>query len=105
MTNFRERANFNWNIANLVRASLRQGKYRDVILPFTVLRRVVSVLKPTKQVVLSAYHKYKDKLLNDPDGLADNLMNYINRFSDNMGLVLYNFDFENTILKLDDQGL
>lgn len=131
MTNFRERANFIWNVANLIRDSFKRGKYQDVILPFTVLRRVDSVLKPTKKDVLSAYNKYKDKLdnpdtllrdasgyafyntskydferlLNDPDGLADNLMRYINGFSENMREVLYNFDFENTIRKLDDQGL
>ena len=29
-----------------------RGKYRDVILPFTVLRRLDSVLEPTKLAVL-----------------------------------------------------
>ena len=131
MTNFRERANFIWNIANLIRDSFKRGKYQDVILPFTVLRRVDSVLKPTKSSVLETYNKYKDKLenpdsllrdasgyafyntskydferlLNDPDGLADNLMRYINGFSENMREILYNFDFENTVRKLDDQKL
>lgn len=52
MTNFRERAKFIWNVANLIRDSFKRGKYQDVILPITVLRRVDSVLKPTKQEVL-----------------------------------------------------
>jgi type I restriction-modification system DNA methylase subunit len=30
----------------------KRGKYRDVILPMTVLRRLHSVLEPTKQAVL-----------------------------------------------------
>jgi type I restriction enzyme M protein len=30
-----------------------RGKYRDVILPMMVLRRLDAVLKPTKQAVLS----------------------------------------------------
>ena len=29
-----------------------RGKYRDVILPMTVLRRLDAVLEPTKQAVL-----------------------------------------------------
>jgi type I restriction enzyme M protein len=131
MTNFRERANFIWDVANLIRDSFKRGKYQDVILPFTVLRRVDSVLQPNKEEVLSTYNKYKDKLedmddllrqasgyafyntskydferlLADHEHIADNLRRYINGFSDNMREVLYNFDFDNTIRKLDDQGL
>ncbi|WP_441001161.1 type I restriction-modification system subunit M [Fodinibius sp. SL11] len=131
MTNFRERANFIWDVANLIRDSFKRGKYQDVILPFTVLRRVDSVLQPNKEEVLTTYNKYKDKLedmddllrqasgyafynttkydferlLADHEHIADNLRRYINGFSDNMREVLYNFDFDNTIRKLDDQGL
>ncbi len=53
MDNFNERTNFIWNIANLIRDSFKRGKYQDVILPFTVLRRVDAVLAPTKQDVLA----------------------------------------------------
>lgn len=131
MTNFRDRANFIWNIANLIRDSFKRGKYQDVILPLTVLRRVDSVLKPTKKEVLSTYNQYKDKLddmddllrqasgyafyntskydferlLGDHENLDDNLRRYINGFSKNMREVLYNFDFDNTIRKLNDQSL
>lgn len=131
MTNFRERANFIWNVANLIRDSFKRGKYQDVILPFTVLRRVDCVLQPTKKEVLTTFNKYKDKLddlddllrqasgyafyntskydferlLDDHENLDDNLMRYINGFSPNMRQVLYNFDFNNTIRKLDDRGL
>jgi hypothetical protein len=31
-----------------------RGKYRDVILPMTVIRRLDSLLEPTKQAVLGA---------------------------------------------------
>src|SRR5688572_29961557 len=46
-------ANFIWGIADDVRRDLYvRGKYRDVILPMTVLRRLDAVLEPTKQAVL-----------------------------------------------------
>ena len=45
--------NFIWGIADDVLRDLYvRGKYRDVILPMTVLRRLDAVLEPTKQDVL-----------------------------------------------------
>ena len=45
--------NFIWGIADDVLRDLYvRGKYRDVILPMTVLRRLDAVLEPTKQAVL-----------------------------------------------------
>ena len=42
--------NFIWGIADDVLRDLYvRGKYRDVILPFMVLRRLDAVLEPTKQ--------------------------------------------------------
>jgi type I restriction enzyme M protein len=46
-------ANFIWGIADDVLRDLYvRGKYRDVILPMTVLRRLDAVLEQTKQAVL-----------------------------------------------------
>ena len=46
-------ANYIWGIANDVLRDLYvRGKYRDVILPTTVLRRLDAVLEDTKQAVL-----------------------------------------------------
>jgi type I restriction-modification system DNA methylase subunit len=46
-------ANFIWGVADDVLRDLYvRGKYRDVILPMTVLRRLDAVLEPTKQTVL-----------------------------------------------------
>ena len=46
-------ANFIWGIADDVLRDLYvRGKYRDVILPMTVLRRLDAVLEPTKPAVL-----------------------------------------------------
>src|SRR3954471_16284365 len=45
--------NFIWNIADdVLRDVYVRGKYRDVILPMTVLRRLDAVLEPTKKAVL-----------------------------------------------------
>src|SRR4051812_19877283 len=44
---------FIWNIADDVLRDLYvRGKYRDVVLPMTVLRRLDAVLEPTKKAVL-----------------------------------------------------
>src|SRR3989304_4328958 len=46
-------ANFIWGIADdVLRDIIKRGKYRDVILPMIVIRRLDAVLEPTKQVVL-----------------------------------------------------
>jgi type I restriction enzyme M protein len=46
--------NFIWGIADdELRDLYVRGKYRDVILPMTVIRRLDAVLEPTKQAVLS----------------------------------------------------
>jgi len=46
-------ANFIWGIADdVLRDIYVRGKYRDVILPMTVIRRLDAVLEPTKRSVL-----------------------------------------------------
>jgi type I restriction enzyme M protein len=129
--NFTEKANFLWSIADLIRDVFRRSKYQDVILPLTVLRRIDCVLEPTKNEVLMAHAKYKgqipnldpilrkasgyvfyntspytfERLVEDPNNLASNLLAYINAFSENMREVIEKFDFRNTIAKLDESGL
>lgn len=131
MNNFSDKANFLWSIANLLRDSFKRSKYQDVILPFTVLRRIDCVLEPTKEKVLKTHHDLRgrlqnlapqlskasgfafyntspftfDRLLSDAPNLAANLNAYINGFSDNMREVLEKFDFRNTIAKLDEADL
>jgi type I restriction enzyme M protein len=53
---------FIWSVADLIRDTFKRGKYQDVILPLTVLRRIDQVLEPTKAKVLETYGEYKDKL-------------------------------------------
>ena len=122
---------FLWGVADLIRDTFKRSKYQDVILPLTVLRRLDSVLAPTKPKVLEVQARFSskidnldpllrkasgfafyntsrydfEKLLADAPGIAGNLRNYIAGFSPNMREVLEKFDFDNTISKLDESGL
>ena len=49
--------NFIWSIADDVLRAFIRGKYRDLILPFTVLRRLDALLEPTKDKVLEMHEK------------------------------------------------
>ena len=62
--------NFIWGIADDVLRDLYvRGKYRDVILPMTVLRRLDAVLEATKKAVLDAKsHLDKAKITNPARG-------------------------------------
>src|SRR5215470_10973272 len=110
MTNHGEIVSFIWGVADLIRDSFKRGHYQDVILPFTVLRRIDLVLAPTRQKVFETNSKLKGKLDNldpqlckasgfafyntskytfetlvkEPQQLAANLRAYINGFSKNM---------------------
>lgn len=130
--NHSEIVSFIWGVADLIRDTFKRGKYQDVILPLTVLRRLDCVLAPTKPQVLETYAKLKakklenldeqlerasgfafyntsrydfEKLLADAPHIAANLRNNIAGFSLNMREVLEKFDFDNTISKLDEAGL
>ena len=65
--NHGEIVSFIWGVADLIRDTFKRGKYQDVILPLTVLRRLDCVLAPTKAKVLETQAKFKGKLENlDP---------------------------------------
>ena len=54
MRNFQDHVSFIWSVADeVLRDDISRGKYKDVILPFTVLRRLDCVLAPTKAQVLA----------------------------------------------------
>ncbi|GAA3776545.1 hypothetical protein GCM10022240_30050 [Microbacterium kribbense] len=46
-------ATFIWSIADLPHGSFKAHQYGDIILRFTVLRRLDAVLAPTKQAVFA----------------------------------------------------
>lgn len=132
MTNFRDTANFIWEIADLLRGDYKQSDYGKVILPLTVLRRLDCVLEPTKQKVLDYLPKLErsnvqnvdpilnkiagfnfhnrsrydfDKLIAEPDNLARNLRNYIHGFSANAREIIDYFNFEVQIERLEKANL
>jgi type I restriction enzyme M protein len=122
--------NFIWNIADdVLRDVYVRGKYRDVILPMTVLRRLDAVLEPTKKAVLEmkaaldkegvtnqddalrsasgqAFYNTSPFLLRDlkscatQQKLKDNFEAYLDGFSPNVQDILTNFEFRNQIPRL-----
>jgi type I restriction enzyme M protein len=122
--------NFIWGIADDVLRDLYvRGRYRDVILPMTVLRRLDAVLEPTKSAVLdmkASLHKSKitnqDPALRQAAGQAfyntskftlRDLKNrasqqalkadfeaYLDGFSPNVQDILDKFEFRNQIPRL-----
>ena len=52
--NHSEIVSFLWGVADLIRDTFKRGKYQDVILPLTVLRRLDCVLRRAKERVLEA---------------------------------------------------
>ena len=132
LINFQDKVNFIWSIAELLRGPYKKEQYGDVILPMAVLRRFDCVLAATKQEVLEKYEALKksglqnmdpvlnriskqgfnntskydfEKLLADPDNIANNLRNYINGFSKNAREIIEHFDFDKQITKLNDNNL
>ena len=59
--NHGEIVSFIWGVADLIRDTFKRGKYQDVILPLTVLRRLDCVLAPTKDKVLETHAKLQGK--------------------------------------------
>ena len=123
-------ANFIWGIADDVLRDLYvRGKYRDVILPMTVLRRLDSILEPSKQEVLDTKAKLdtagitnQDQALRQAAGqafyntseftlrdlrarasqqqLRADFEAYLEGFSPNVQDILENFEFRNQIPRL-----
>jgi type I restriction enzyme M protein len=123
-------ANFIWGIADDVLRDLYvRGKYRDVILPMIVLRRLDAVLEPTKQAVLdlkasldAAQIVHQDPALRQAAGqafyntskftlrdltsrasqqkLKADFEAYLDGFSPNVQDILENFEFRNQIPRL-----
>ena len=132
MSKHQETVSFIWNVANLIRDTFKRGEYADVILPFTVLRRVDCVIRPTQEAVRKQYlelhgkidnidpllrktsgvafyntSKFNfDRLLDDHANIYSNFMAYYNAFSDEMREeVLDNFKFRAVIEDLNKNNL
>jgi type I restriction enzyme M protein len=130
MDSFQEKADFIWDIAELLRGNYKQSEYGRVVLPLTVLRRLDQVLLPTKDRVLEAAKKHGgsagldlilrkasshsfyntsqytfQKLVEDPNNLALNLQNYMSGFSQNAREILKEFRFDEHIDRLSTAKL
>lgn len=122
---FKTIVNTSKNIANLLRGGWKSYEYQDVILPFLVLKRLDTVLEPTKSEVIEMFNDldgkgvslsilekktgYKfyntssytfKKLLNDPNNINKNLAHYIDGFSENIKDIFDKLDFDNILTKL-----
>jgi len=128
MNKWGEKVSFIFSIADVLRGPYKPNQYGKVILPLTVLRRLDCVLADTREKVLAAYAKHKDKspevlekLLNraagqqfhntskldfaslaaDANNVARNLTKYIKSFSPRARDILDHFGFQEHIEKLD----
>lgn len=120
--------NFIWSIANKLRGTYQSDKYKDVIIPMTIIRRFECALAPTKDKVVaqfkanpsfpakamyrvSGFQFYNtseytlEELCNDSDHLAANFKSYIQGFSTNVQEIILSaekgLDFSKQIDKMD----
>lgn len=116
--------NFIWSIANKLRGTYQSDKYKDVIIPMTIIRRFECALEKTKEAVvkkfnenpnfppkamnrISSYSFYNTspfslkELLNDSNNIASNFKAYIAGFSANVQDIIHSLDFEKQIDKMD----
>ena len=113
-----ELANVIWDIKEIIRNLYDDAEVEDVILPFTLLRRLDCVLDEKREEIMAEIKdlpedqvKYKlrglmrrhgltffntsglslEKLLNAPDQIGDSFATYLNGFTENVRDILANF--------------
>lgn len=124
----KNQASLIWNIADILRGGWKQYEYQNVILPLVVLKRIDSVLSPSKQKVLQTHNQMADrvsdsgldkflqqsagmqfyntspydfsKLLEDSDNVFVNFQAYLNGFSPNIRDIVSKFGFDDQLKKL-----
>ena len=126
--NHSEISSFIWNVCDdVLRGLFKPHEYGDIILPFTVLRRLDCVLEEHKDTVINLHNEFKSKvedptpiilnkvntsffnhsqfdlnrLKQDPSNIEINLQNYLDGFSNNVLEVVENFQLEKPIEKLN----
>lgn len=115
-----------WPLADLLRGSWKQYEYQDVILPLVLLKRLDTILAPTRDEVRRMNNQFKGKidvdpilrkaakaefynvsnydfteLLNDPSHIADNFRTYIRGYSPNVQEIFEKFDFDRQLERLE----
>ncbi|WP_420099967.1 type I restriction-modification system subunit M [Corynebacterium sp.] len=118
---------FVWSIADQLRGVYKPHQYGSIVLPFTILRRLDALMASRRDLMrstaslhtggvldaqmrratgLSFYNTSQydfNRLLEDPDQLRDNLVEYVTSFSSNID-VFEQFGFEQVIDTLDDNN-
>lgn len=122
-------AEFIWKNAEDLWGDFKHTDFGKVILPFTLLRRLECVLELTRKKVHDAYLTHKDSdidldlilrqvtrypfyntseyTLGNLGGTktSQNLVDYVAHFSDNARVIFQQFDFTNTVGRLNKAGL
>ncbi|MGC1496299.1 MAG: class I SAM-dependent DNA methyltransferase [Sulfitobacter sp.] len=122
-------ADFIWKNADDLWGHFRHVEFGKIILPFTLLRRLECVLEPTRADVVKTFASLKDSgidtdiILRQQTGFPfyntseyslqslgatrtrQNLEDYIAQFSDNARVIFEQFDFANTIARMDRAGV
>lgn len=127
--------NFIWSIADdCLRDVFVRGKYRDVILPMTVIRRFDAVIEPKKKEILELKEKFKQhnagnlevamglavelpiynisqftlkdlKSETNSQNLKKNFEAYLDGFSPNVREILDKFKFKNQLDTMTEAGI
>ena len=125
---------FVWNITDIVlRDTFKKSEIGDVILPFTVLRRIDCILEPVNDKVRAQYIQFKDKitldklepllrktaghkfynisryslssLLDDAKNISINFVNYMSGFNAEVESIFENFQFDKVVARLNRNNL
>lgn len=125
---------FIWSVADdCLRDVYVRGKYRDVILPMTVIRRFDSIIEPEKANIMKVkemaekqgwdvtktldtavglpFYNTSNFCLKDlkhetnRQNLKRSFEEYLNGFSENVKEILQKFDFNNQLTKMTDAGI
>jgi type I restriction enzyme M protein len=130
-TNFNEKVNAIWDLADILRLPFGRAYYAEFTLPFMVLRRLECSLAPTKSELYEEYLRLKEilspedlaialketsgyrfyniskydlgSILTEPDNLRNNLLNYIEGFSLDVQDILKKFDITTSINLMEDK--
>lgn len=126
-------ANFIWNIADHLRGTYKATDYAKVVLPFTILRRMDCILADTHDAVVAAAEQFADKnpslrdqlilsktgglkfynsspftlttLLDDAPNIEENLLSYIDSFSDSVKDIFTRFRLAEQVHNLQENDL
>lgn len=132
-TQHKKIVSFIWGIADdVLRDVYTRGKYRDIILPFTVLRRLDALLEPTKKEVLDMHTRLNEMkidnqgpqlrkvtkyvfyntspftfktLLNEPGNIRINLETYLDGFSSNVQDIISKFKLRNQLDTMEEGNI